>query len=692
MKHGRSARLFLFKCQTQALQITCWKLVVFAVLSCVLGSVAWSQTGTSRITGTVEDATGAGLSGAKVVVLNEGTGVSSATTSNAAGGYAFESMATGAYTVRIESPGFKTFVSTGNMLTIGQPMTLNAKLTVGAVNERMEVVASAETVQTSTSGNFGNLVDQVAVANLPIVDAKGRNPLDLVNFQPGVVVGANAGGGIHVHGARDRAWNYTLDGVDANETSAPGGGSSPIRPNPDMLAEFRVVTGNATADIGRASGGDVAMVTRSGTNAFHGNVFYFYQTPSFNANEVTNKISTPPLPRNQFVQHIGGFSLGGPIQKGKTFFFGNFQFLRTTQTQKVTRYVYTAQARQGLFRYVFCDHNDPNNCGQNLPANTPGASVDLQGNVLPGVNVKTYDVAANDFEHLGLDSQMQDFLNKTQLPNNFQVGDGLNFAGFDWIPTEKEDQKSYLIKIDHTFSERHSVFVRWMSGHQNTPGDIVNAGQPAFPGSPNWVNTYRVPRNLAINWRWIPSGNMTNELVLGMNRFGFNFANGDPNVNQNPPFVPNILALDPNGVLNSLPLHNDLGNARELTTYQLSDNFSLAKGQHTFRWGGQILYQRHIDNRGNVGTFDANPLVYFDTNTNPVSSTTYKIPGDVNDIDKETAQGAINDLLGRVGAIDIGLVEGATNGLRPVPSSTSTRAFLSTTSTSRTTGRFGRIW
>jgi len=268
-------------------------------------------------------------------MMNEGTGVFSTTTSNSAGGYSFESMAPGAYTIRVESPGFKMFISTTNVLTIGLPMTVNAKLSIGAVNEKMEVVASAETVQTSTSGNFGNLVDQVAVANLPIVDAKGRNPLDLVNFQPGVVVGANAGGGIHVHGARDRAWNYTLDGVDANETSAPGGGSSPIRPNPDMLAEFRVVTGNATADMGRASGGDVAMVTRSGTNSFHGNAFYYYQTPSFNANEVANKISTPPLPRNQFVQHIGGFSLGGPIRKGKTFFFGNFQFLRTTQTAKV---------------------------------------------------------------------------------------------------------------------------------------------------------------------------------------------------------------------------------------------------------------------------------------------------------------------------------------------------------------------
>lgn len=640
--------------------MTSRKVAILGLLILLSLSIAWSQTGTSRIAGTVEDSSAAALSGARVVAINEGTSVSSLTTTNSAGGYSFESMPPGAYTIRVESPGFKTFVSTGNVLTIGQPMTVNAKLSIGAINEKMEVVASAETVQTSTSGNFGNLVDQVAVANLPIVDAKGRNPLDLVNFQPGVVVGANTGGGIHVHGARDRAWNYTLDGVDANETSAPGGGSSPIRPNPDMLAEFRVVTGNATADIGRASGGDVTMVTRSGTNAFHGNVFFFYQTPSFNANEVANKISTPPLPRNQFIQQIGGFSLGGPIQKNKTFFFGNFQFLRTTQTAKVTRYVYTQQARQGLFRYVQVPSScDPNvdDCPRNLPANSPGASVDLQGNVLPGVNVGTYSVAANDPQQLGLDPDMQAFVNKTPLPNNFTVGDGLNFAGFDWIPSEKEDQKSYLIKLDHTFNERHSVFVRWMSGHQNTLGDIVNAGQPAFPGSPNWVNTYRVPRNLAINWRWIPSDHSTNELVLGMNRFGFNFANGDPNVSKNPPFVPNILAQDPNGVLNSLPLHNDLGNARELTTYQLSDNFSLAKGAHTLRWGGQILYQRHIDNRGNVGIFDANPLVYFDTNTNPVDPTAFNIPTGVNSVyDLGTAQGTINDLLGRVGAIDVGLV------------------------------------
>jgi hypothetical protein len=367
------------------------------------------------------------------------------------------------------------------------------------------------------------------------------------------------------------------------------------------------------------------------------------------------------------VQQIGGFSLGGPIQKNKTFFFGNFQFLRTLQTAKVTRYVYTDMARQGLFRYVQLGGCNPDvdDCPRNTPANTPGASVDVMGNVLPGVNVSTYDVAAKDPDQRGLDQEMQAFLSKAPLPNNFTVGDGLNYAGFDWIPKEKEDQKGYLIKVDHVLNDRHSVFVRWASGHQNTLGDIVNAGQPAFPGDPNWVNTYRIPRNLAINWRWIPNAQITNELVLGMNRFGFNFANGDSRVNSNPPFVPNILALDPNGVLNSLPLHNDLGNARELTSYQLTDNFSLAKGRHTFRWGGQILYQRHIDNRGNVGNFDANPLVYFDTSTNPVDPPTFGIPADVNPFDVETAQGAINDLLGRVGAIDVGLV-GQGNQWAPV--------------------------
>src|SRR5207237_3817100 len=136
--------------------------------------------------------------------------------------YVFDSVQVGEYTLEVDAPGFKKFTSRNNALTIGQPMTLNARLEVGALTESVAVAATAEQVQTSTSGNIGNLLTGRSIRELPIVGTRGRNPIDLVLIQPGVVNGANTGAGIHVNGARDRSWNYTIDGIDSNETSAGG--------------------------------------------------------------------------------------------------------------------------------------------------------------------------------------------------------------------------------------------------------------------------------------------------------------------------------------------------------------------------------------------------------------------------------------------------------------------------------------
>src|SRR5205085_11233852 len=149
----------------------------------------------------------------------------------------------------------------------GLPMTVNAQLMVGSVTEQVVVTGAAEQVETSTSGNIGEIFDNTALNTLPIVTTRGRNTLSLVELEPGVVDsggfnqgGPNvAGGGVHANGARDRAWNYTLDGIDVNETSAGGGNFSPLRTNPDMLSEFRVVTSNATSEYGRNSGAQVEM-------------------------------------------------------------------------------------------------------------------------------------------------------------------------------------------------------------------------------------------------------------------------------------------------------------------------------------------------------------------------------------------------------------------------------------------------
>jgi hypothetical protein len=182
----------------------------------------------------------------------------------------------GSYTLTVEKQGFKKFVSRNNVLSAGQPLTINVDLALGGTEETVEVVASYERVPTSTSGNFGTTMDNKTLTDLPLgleSGTGGRNALMFVRLQPGVVSGANTGGGSHVNGARDRAFNYTLDGIDINESSAGGSEFSPLRTNPDGLQELSVITSNATAEQGRNSGAQVRLVTKSGTNDWHGICF-----------------------------------------------------------------------------------------------------------------------------------------------------------------------------------------------------------------------------------------------------------------------------------------------------------------------------------------------------------------------------------------------------------------------------------
>jgi len=654
----------------------------------LLTAVAAGQT-TSRFAGVVRDATGATISGAQVILTDEATGVSFRGESTSAGTYVFDAVKPGIYSLKVSKAGFKSFSSAGNVVTIGQPTAVNVTLQVGTVTETMVVNGAAELVQTATSGNIGNLMDNRALNTLPIVTTRGRNPLALVELEPGVVDsggfnqgGPNvAGGGVHVNGARDRAWNYTLDGIDINETSAGGSNFSPLRTNPDMLSEFRVVTSNFTSEYGRNSGAQVEMVTRSGSNNFHGSAYFFYQTPGFNANDPANKAQG--LGRPQFIQKIPGFTFGGPIIKNKTFFFVNFQWLRTLLTTITTNPVYTPDARLGHFRFIgqtsaICQSGAAyeGSC-YNSAYGTPNSTVDANGSPVAGVDVVSYDVTQND--PIGLDPAVSKVLNSMPLPNSYRVGDGLNVAAFSWLAAEHEKQLDYTVRVDHTFNARHSMFVRWSAGHQNTYGDTANAGLPIFPGFPNAVDTFRTPKNLAVAWRWGIKPTLLNELVAGVSRFYFSFANPDPNAANNPPFnfFANPTCAFSGIACMNVPLlnvsGNGAGNARYLTTFQLLDNMSYLRGAHAFKWGMNLRYQRHIDQRGSIGALSAGPAVTFDPNVNNVDPVAYNFPANISGYantfsgiynnandegvsDAYNLTGYVNDLLGRVGSIQQGIV------------------------------------
>ncbi|MDQ2856476.1 MAG: Plug and carboxypeptidase regulatory-like domain-containing protein, partial [Acidobacteriota bacterium] len=208
----------------------------------LMSSLALGQGTTSRVTGIVLDANGGAVVGTTVTLTNEATGISFTTETSQSGTYAFDLVQVGRYTLTFEKLGFKKVLSKGNDINVNQPATINASLEPGGVNETVTVAATAEQVQTGTSGNIGSTIDQKTLEGLPIVGTRGRNPLDLLNFQPGVVIGGNTGGGVSVNGSRDRAFNFTLDGIDINESTAGGSNFTPLRPNPDSVQEFQVVT------------------------------------------------------------------------------------------------------------------------------------------------------------------------------------------------------------------------------------------------------------------------------------------------------------------------------------------------------------------------------------------------------------------------------------------------------------------
>ena len=628
-------------------------ILAFLLLTLGLTAFAYGQGTTSRVTGTVQDANGAAVAGATVTLTNEATTVSFTTTTSDNGNYAFDLVQVGTYSVTVEKQGFKKFISQGNAINVNQPATINAALETGGLTETVTVQAGVEQVQTSTSGNIGSTIEQKTLESLPIVGTRGRNPLDLLNFQPGVVFGGNTGGAVNVNGSRDRAFNFTLDGIDINESTAGGSNFTPLRPNPDSVQEFQVVTSNFTAELGRSSGAQVTLVTRSGSNQFHGNAFEYYRTPALDAKSYP--VTIAGVPKDQFVQHIFGGSASGPLynpgfgegtkqgwMRDRAFFFVNLQLLRAYDTALVTRTVYTQAARQGLFRYVVGRANAPAGTAT-AAVNGDGAATLPACNGAPPTNspcIASYNIATNP-TGVGIDPTLGGMINAMPLPNNFTTGDGLNTAGFNFASPQREKQYDFVTKFDFNLADNSLFYVRYAQGSQSTFGDSANGGRPIFPDAPNFVDTSRTPKNLAVNWRWSPTPTLTNEAIFGLSKFFFSFATPFPDPNL--PFV----FLNP-----ATPNTNFSYNARGVRTLQFIDNLTSVRGGHTLKTGLNFRFNRHRDDRSNVAGSAIEPVVTLSRTA--AAFTGFNLPAagntSINANDLVRLESTIADQLGRVGS------------------------------------------
>lgn len=618
-----------------------------------------AQTGTSNITGTVRDTAGAVVPGANVTAKNEATGVTSTQTTNDSGLYGFSSLPVGDYTISVEKQGFKTLQKTNNALTVGTPLTVDAALEVGQVSETVTVTGGAEQLQTANA-TMGNVVEQKAIEALPL---NGRNPLTLLLLEPGVVqrsAGA-AGSGVHVNGARDRAYNVTIDGIEANESSVPNPVSNLYRINPDNVQEFKVTTNNATAEEGRNSGASISIATRSGTSEYHGTGFLFLRNEALNSNEFFANAQNTPKPLIRMFQY--GLEMGGPIKKNKTFFFGSYQANRIDFTQPIDQtfgipIVYTAQARSGIFRYFVPDPDNPLViAGQTITRNNPllvntatGAlNVPLCATPTSLRCVRTYDIRSatnnpNNIAGRTFDSAVASILNPLPSPNNFGSGDGLNTAAFLWNPPTSVRGPAYAARIDHNFNANNSVFARYLFSDYNTlKGDPLNGRPQVYPDGPPLGEVYRRTSNLAISYRRVISPRVVNEFTAGFARFGFLFTQGEAN-----PAWPDVPPFNFNNV--DEPYINTPRTARWVTTPQLLDNLSIVSGSHVFRVGANLRFYRHVDQRGQPGGINVTPSVTFASgNRDPFSSAGggfAAAPGINTANDAVTLGGLINNLYG----------------------------------------------
>ncbi len=568
--------------KSRNLTLASWFISFSIALILVCGSVTplSAQYTTARLSGIVTDATGAVVAGATVTVQDVGTGYSQTTTSTDAGEYLFPSLPVGNYQIKVSMAGYTSYVQKGIALSLGQAASQNVQLQVGKVEQQVIVTANSSLV-TTDSATVGQLIDQKEISQLPL---NGRDVQQLVFLAPGTTnvtanyCAANCEGGVFpseqyakVNGGGANGVNYLLDGVDANDTYINA--NVPF-PNPDAIQEFNLITGNMSASFGNAIGGVVNVVTKSGTDQVHGDVFEFLQNNVLDASNYFSGGVVNPLKQNQF-----GGSVGGPIIKNRLFYFGSYQGtrFRTAQNGQIAS-VPNAAERTGDFSDL-CTGFGGTFVGGICTGGTgttqlinPSTGANYPNNQIPVSPVATY------------------FLNHIPLPNG--ANDQLTFNG----GPDAQNTDEYLAKIDFNIGKHH------LSGHYFQ----MNYTDPVFiPPADNLLQLRGDAEHLVLKNISVVDIYTISPTILLSSYFGYNSENGT--TLSSAPFsfadagsniaVPQNLGGGNSAVLN-LTVGGDIflpgtpygvwnrgdQSLREIATWM--------KGKHEVQFGGEILRVR----------------------------------------------------------------------------------------------------
>ncbi len=557
--------------------------LLLLVLGLLGPATAFAQTGAASLTGIVTDESGAAVPGATVTATNQATNVDYTAVSNDAGNYTVTSLPVGTYVIKAELSRFKTAATKPIQVEAKQVVRLDFKLELGAVEETVEVKSDTQVLQTETA-TVGQVISGTTLSALPL---NGRNTGQLSLLLTGVISPnpstftaiRNFGGGRpYVNGNREQTNNYTIDGVDMNESID---NLVAYQPSPDALAQISVETNNYAADTGNVAGAVISNVLKSGSNLIRGNAFEYYRDSKMDANSWSNNRSHAAKPDRR--QDIYGGTLGGPLLRNKLFFFGNYQGTRFNAPGFETVSVAPEAWRRGDLSSVTAAIKDP------------VTAVAFSGNQIPAGRISS--IAGGILNNLAL----------YPLPNRVVSG-GIqgNFVG-ETLTTIRAKQGDG--RVDWNTSANDKIFGRFSLAEYESRND--KRALPLLLG-----NLTTAPfRNVAVNWNHIFNPSLVNEVLGGYNQItiisdtldwaGIGNANATFGIAGGQP-IPGLSSIGWGGGLSSVGAGASDTNTVD-KTYQLNEKLTWLKGRHSLKSGGQLLHyvqQRfYAGNNGLLGLF-----------------------------------------------------------------------------------------
>ena len=559
-------------------------LFLLSSLLLIFASSAVAQMGTTSLHGTVLDKSHAAVGGAKVVLLNPAQGLQRETITPTSGEFEFLALPPGTYVLTVEKEGFNKYEQSNLQLLVNVPNTLNVTLQVGSIATRVEVSAQSETINT-TDASLGIAFGENQVKQLPL---ESRNVPDLLSLQAGVVYTGNrqdidtdkdtrSGS---VNGSHSDQSNVTLDGIPVNDKGAYSF-TSVLPVTLDSVQEFRVTTTNYGADEGTSSAAQVALVTKSGTNSFHGSVYEYNRNSLFSANDYFIKASqlASDLPNkaNQLNRNIFGGSVGGPILKNRLFLFLNYEGYRDAESVSALRTVPTAAMRDGVIQYL-CQTNPDGSPNTTLcPGNT------VQGNSLtsytapPGYEaLSPVQITAMDSTSLGPhgpDPAVLTYMSKYPLPNDQTTGDLVNTAGYRFRAPTSTTKNWYIAKLDYNITRdaKQRLSVSSALANENS------AGAAFLPGTPPEQDIVNYNKGIIVGYSAVITSALVNNFRYGYVRESLGTI-GDSNQ------AWNYLDAFDQGVTRSYSFQRPVNN--------LTDDLSWIHGRHTLQFGMQLAFLR----------------------------------------------------------------------------------------------------